>query len=306
MAIDLVNSKGWFRINGGNWDGSGTDNPATNTGGINIATLFPTNAAYALFCANNNAAGVTANFGTSAFSFTVPSGFSAWGAADVPAFAVPTAAFPRVACAITPITWDPTTALNTTLSSGNLVATNTGTTGTNQGVAGPAASAKFNVGKYYFEIKLTTFTGGNGVGLSIGPTGSAITSMSTSPPANAYTYFLAAGEIWGNGGGHIPVTLETATSGDIICIAIDCGNGRVWFRKNGGLWDNTSGHNPSIGDGSAGGFTFTSASLMVPFATYGNGLVGSGGASGNVFTANFGASAFSFAVPSGYTLGWPV
>jgi hypothetical protein len=98
MAIDLVNSKGWFRINGGNWDGSGTDNPATNTGGINIATLFPTNAAYALFCANNNAAGVAANFGTSAFSFTVPSGFSAWGAADVPAFAVPTAAFPRVQC----------------------------------------------------------------------------------------------------------------------------------------------------------------------------------------------------------------
>ena len=79
MAIDLANSKGWFRINGGNWNGSGTDNPATNTGGINIATLFPTNAAYAFFCANANAAGVTANFGGTAFSFTVPSGFTAWG-----------------------------------------------------------------------------------------------------------------------------------------------------------------------------------------------------------------------------------
>src|SRR6516164_5442777 len=134
MAIDLVNSKGWFRINGGNWDGSGTDNPATNTGGINIATLFPTNAAYAFFCANANAAGVTANFGTSAFSFTVPSGFSAWGAADVPAFAVPTAAFPRVACS-TLCAFDPSTAISTTVSNGGLTATSVGViTGGNQGV----------------------------------------------------------------------------------------------------------------------------------------------------------------------------
>jgi hypothetical protein len=40
---------------------------------------------------------------------------------------------------------------------------------------------------------------------------------------------------------------------------------------------------------------------MVPFVTFG----GSPGSANNVITANFGASAFSGAVPSGFTSGWP-
>jgi hypothetical protein len=40
---------------------------------------------------------------------------------------------------------------------------------------------------------------------------------------------------------------------------------------------------------------------MAPFVTFG----GTGGAASNVLTANFGDSAFSGAVPSGFTAGWP-
>ncbi|UQR65096.1 hypothetical protein LRP30_07525 [Bradyrhizobium sp. C-145] len=50
MAIDFTNSTGWFRKATGNWNGSGTANPATNTGGINISALFPSSAAFAAFC----------------------------------------------------------------------------------------------------------------------------------------------------------------------------------------------------------------------------------------------------------------
>jgi hypothetical protein len=38
-AIDFDNRKMWRRINGGNWNGSGTANPATNTGGENIPAV---------------------------------------------------------------------------------------------------------------------------------------------------------------------------------------------------------------------------------------------------------------------------
>jgi len=81
FAIDLVNSRAWIRNGAGNWNNSGTANPATNTGGISIATLFPTNAAYAVVVSNVASVSpmITANFGATSFAQTVPSGFSAYG-----------------------------------------------------------------------------------------------------------------------------------------------------------------------------------------------------------------------------------
>jgi hypothetical protein len=89
IALDLTNSRIWFRIGGGNWNNSGTANPATNVGGINISALFPTNAAFAAVTVQNTTNTYTVNFGASAFAQTVPSGFTAWGglaAGDTAAF----------------------------------------------------------------------------------------------------------------------------------------------------------------------------------------------------------------------------
>ena len=80
FAIDLINSRGWIRNTSGNWNNSGTADPATNTGGIDISALFPSNAAFAMV-ASNTATNpiVTANFGATSFAQTVPSGFVAFG-----------------------------------------------------------------------------------------------------------------------------------------------------------------------------------------------------------------------------------
>jgi hypothetical protein len=78
IAVDLTNSRIWFRVGAGNWNNSGTANPATNVGGINIAALFPASAAYAAVTTQNSTNTYTANFGASAFTQTVPSGFTAW------------------------------------------------------------------------------------------------------------------------------------------------------------------------------------------------------------------------------------
>jgi len=79
MAVDFGASKGWFRVNGGNWNGGAAGDPVAGTGSVNIAALFPGNAAYPLWCSNNSGNSVTINCGQFPFTLTAPSGFSSWG-----------------------------------------------------------------------------------------------------------------------------------------------------------------------------------------------------------------------------------
>ena len=79
FAVDFSNLQVWININGGNWNGSGTADPASNTGGYDLSAfigsavpLFPV----AIAWASGNAG--TANFGASAFTYAMPSGFTAW------------------------------------------------------------------------------------------------------------------------------------------------------------------------------------------------------------------------------------
>ncbi|MBR0687357.1 hypothetical protein JQ594_15605 [Bradyrhizobium manausense] len=205
-----------------------------------------------------------------------------------------------MAAAASYITFDAGSVSAVTLSNSNLTATNTGTTSTNQGAHGPSASAKTS-GKFYFEITLVTFTGGGGVAVGVAPSGSAYSDVSFIPPANAITCLMASGNIW-NHSGNSGTSVGTPANGDVICGALDITNGKVWYRKNNGLWDGTSGHDPT-NPTSGGGQSITAGTSMLPYVTFGSGLTGGAGVAGNVFTANFGASAFTYAVPSGYT-GW--
>lgn len=75
VAVDFAAKLIWYRIApAGNWNGSGTANPATATGGLNI-TSIATGPLYALFSGGTSDK-ITSNFGDSAFSGAVPSGFT--------------------------------------------------------------------------------------------------------------------------------------------------------------------------------------------------------------------------------------
>jgi len=79
VAIDYGNAKIWFRVNGGNWNGSGTADPATNTGGLSISTFLSAapggiSPGFGLYYTND---AMTMNFGDTAFTYTIPSGFTA-------------------------------------------------------------------------------------------------------------------------------------------------------------------------------------------------------------------------------------
>jgi hypothetical protein len=80
-AIDLDNAKAWVRKNNANWNNSGTANPATNTGGLNLRTAtVPSYAPSIAFGNTGSLSGdnATGNFGQTAYAFTPPSGFVNW------------------------------------------------------------------------------------------------------------------------------------------------------------------------------------------------------------------------------------
>jgi hypothetical protein len=76
LAIDLTNRLFWVYANG-KWNGSSTANPATGVGGLNVSAM--TGPVYPAVTMMNSTDSGTANFGATAFSFAVPSGFQAWG-----------------------------------------------------------------------------------------------------------------------------------------------------------------------------------------------------------------------------------
>lgn len=77
VAVDLDANKMWCRLDAGNWvgDGSGTGDPVAGTHGADIhlrsGALFP-------FFFGQNGGAVTINAGDSAFSESVPSGYTPW------------------------------------------------------------------------------------------------------------------------------------------------------------------------------------------------------------------------------------
>lgn len=78
VAYDMDNQRIWFRVAGGSWNNSGTADPATPSTGASLAglgtkgiSLLPR--AYI----NGTSNGITANFGDTAFSGAVPTGFTA-------------------------------------------------------------------------------------------------------------------------------------------------------------------------------------------------------------------------------------
>lgn len=192
-------------------------------------------------------------------------------------------------------TWDPAILSGATLSGGNLVVTNTGTTAGDQGARGITAKT---TGKNYFEITFTNFTGGGvDVGIGVGTTDSTYAAMGNNSTTGA-AMFLTTGNIWTPGSAS-GLSIGARASGQTIGVAVDLTNRKIWFKQVSGTPGNWNGSGTADPATNVGGSTIP-AGTMLPFCTFG----GSGGSSGNIFTANFGTVAFVGAVPSSFTSGW--
>lgn len=183
---------------------------------------------------------------------------------------------------ITYATWNPSDkAADVALSNGNLTASRT----TGGSPATVRATVGKSSGKWYWEMTIGAAT--------IGGTHSGVCDNTVS-----LTSFLgnnATGWIYfDQNGNKINNSISTAygasyTGGDVLMFALDMNSGKVWFGKNG-TWQ-ASG-DPGAGTNEA--FSGLSGTIYPAYHNY--------YAADNA-TVNFGASAFSYSVPSGFNSG---
>jgi hypothetical protein len=192
-------------------------------------------------------------------------------------------------------TWSTTDkSASMTLSGGNLIAT-----------AGAALQSVRAVhpkrtGKYYIEYNVGTVSNGTQIGFGtaatpFGVSGALTQSFTVQGNGSTNTAFDSFGvQITGLG---FQAALVTSV---LLCAAIDLDNALIWFRVGAAaVWNNSASNNPATG---VGGISMVRTGLgtpgmdVYPFLVLGN--------TSNAVTANFGASAFTGAVPAGFTSGW--
>ena len=209
-------------------------------------------------------------------------------------------------------TWNPLLAMNSTMviTEGNL----SGKTATNY--ANGASNCWFSTigvssGKWYAEFKQSAGTNNQGQQLGIGydlskfQRGSAVNAFNLGYIAEGWGYLGSEGRVVNNNGTVIS-SLATWTIGDIIGIALDMDNYKLYFSKNGSFQNS--------GDPTSGA-TGTGAISLTTGKTYFFGCSDASLSNTYTFQANFGSPSFSissgnqdgndrgnfeYAVPSGY------
>jgi len=195
-----------------------------------------------------------------------------------------------MAAPVTYTTFNGVNSTQVTMTNGNLTAT-LNTLGSHYGARSAAVKT---TGKYYFEVKAIDMSSA----CICGVLSSAGTY--TNMQAGTSTTMLSAGngQMVSNNAGNQGSPLGPIAVNDIVCWAIDLDGRKAWARKNGGTWNNNASGNPSTGTLGVNMTTAIDFAPAVCFAFSGQQL-------NDAWTANFGASAFAFAVPAGFTTGWP-
>ncbi len=179
-------------------------------------------------------------------------------------------------------TWNPADKdANITLSGANLVVTST----LDNWRSARAADGK-SVNKWYWEVTSSVQAAGTYNLVGVGKSTAGLASY-CGADADGWGYSAAGGGIYNNG--TLLVGAPSFAQGDIIGVALDLDNGKLWFSKNG-VWINSG--DPSTGASpQASGIWGTLYPMVSP------------GKSGNQLTANFGQTALAYAPPTGFIVG---
>jgi hypothetical protein len=161
-------------------------------------------------------------------------------------------------------------------------------------------------GKWYWEVKATNLPGAYGT-IGICPTSPTSTSNFISSRANEYMYY-SSGAFYYNGGS--TGTYASYATGDIIGVAMDLDNNRLFFSKNG-TWQNSADPTTSTGAYTITAPASTDTGLYFPAVGYwdtgsgtfecnfGNGYFGTTPVS-SATSDESGLGIFEYTVPSGY------
>jgi hypothetical protein len=166
---------------------------------------------------------------------------------------------------------------NTSTTNGNLTVNSTDASNNRSS----RSTIRVSSGKWYFESTLTNL----GIYASIG-----IISSNESSAGNIFPGLTAGGYGYVEGGNKITNGSGSSygssfTTNDIISVALDMDNGKIWFAKNG-TWQ-ASG-DPAAGTNAA--FTGLSGSFGLAVGMYTN----------TTWNANFGQRPFAYTPPTGF------
>ena len=179
-----------------------------------------------------------------------------------------------------------------TLSGGNLTAAWGGS-----GTQNIRSADRQVSGKYYWELIPAGTLSNHAVGVA---------NAGTLANFSATNSATSVGAVWVNNTGtvHSDGTLVGGVTGALaagtaVCIALDLNAGLVWFRNSPAAnWNGSATANPATG---AGGLVTPFKGLFAAYPI----VLWTGGAAGASETANFGDTAFTGTVPSGFTSGFP-
>ena len=172
-------------------------------------------------------------------------------------------------------TLNPLDVSSNTLSNGNLDITFATNSDTNRG-----GTIAVSTGKWYFEATIQAVGGTYAI---IGVTSGVATASSLGTTAYQYSYISSTGNKFNNNSS--TAYGNTYTTGDVIGVALDMDNGKVWFSKNGTF--QASG-NPAAGTNQA--FSGLSGSFSPAINARNNSIV----------NLNCGQRPFAYTAPSGF------
>jgi hypothetical protein len=188
------------------------------------------------------------------------------------------------------VTWNTADKTGTiTLSGSNLTATlNSSSIGVVRG------STSHTSGKYYFEATVGTASSTPFWQIGLATATKSLTPTYLGDDTNGLG-FSASGADYYNAGNQS--SWVSAAPGDVICLAVDFTNAKVWARLNGGNWlnDVIGNQNPATNTGGITGLTGWGTFMAGPlFPAW------SGNTSGDAATANFGGTSYAQTPPSGF------
>lgn len=276
FALSFANGKYWVRKNGGSWNGSGTDDPATNTGGYSLSAFA--GLPFCIYVGTVNNSAQTINGGNfAAFAQTIPSGFTAADSVsgslmfDYPSFTNVTEFSPSLS------------SNELYFGGGNLIPYRDWYNG-NFAVA--ITNSLFNAGKLYYEAYVSKGVNGM-IGL-------------TSAGATVSHGLDGVGQVgWDFQGIFRNITGGTTgggwnNPGTILRVCIDFTNQKWWVANSTGYWNNVNTADPAT---NTGGLDLSSliassalGSLRIAMSSMATRLL-----------HNFGSMPFIFSVPSGFS-----
>lgn len=183
-----------------------------------------------------------------------------------------------------PATWNPSDKdANITLSNGDLTAA------AGAGTYVVRATGSASTGKKYWEITVDASFNGN-MRNGIANASHSLTS-GLGDSAHNSVGFDSSGPVY-EGGGSAGTGNSYLTINKIVKIAVDLTAEKIWVKVDSGNWNNDASANPATG---TNGFSFSNINSGPYYPAFSSASPGP-----HTVTANFGATAFNSAAPSGF------